>query len=49
MQLSLISPVLIVLTPHKRPHIREEWAWTLEREMVVQRVRTRLYRSASVG
>ena len=48
-QLSLISPALLVLTPHKRPHVREEWGWSIEREMVVQRVRSRLYRSRNVG
>jgi hypothetical protein len=49
MQLSLISPALLVLTPHKRPQIREDWGWTLDREMVVQRVRSRLYRSGNAG
>jgi SAM-dependent methyltransferase len=42
--LSLISPELLVLTPHKRPVLRHEWGWALVEEMVVERVRTRLYR-----
>ena len=44
-QLSTIADQLLVLTPHKRPQIRGEWGWELTNEMVVQRVRARLYRS----
>jgi len=44
-QLSTIGTRLLIITPHKRPTIRPEWGWELEREMVVQRVRSRLYRS----
>lgn len=47
MQLSLVGDRLLVLTPHKRPEIRREWGWALEGERVVQRVRSRLYRSDS--
>ena len=43
-QLNRIAPALIVLTPHKRPHLREEWGWQLEDEFVEARVRARLYR-----
>ena len=43
-QLSLISSVLLVLTPHKRPHLRPEWGWELTGEIVVERVRARCYR-----
>lgn len=43
--LSRIGDSLLILTPHKRPEIRESWGWGLTREMVVQRVRSRLYRS----
>lgn len=46
-QLSLIGSALLILTPHKRPRIRREWGWELTNEMVVQRVRSRLYRSLS--
>jgi hypothetical protein len=44
-QLSLVSPDLLVLTPHKRPVIRPEWGWTSAGETVVERVRSRWYRS----
>ena len=47
MQLSLIGDRLLVLTPHKRPVIRAEWGWALEGERVIERVRTRVYRSTS--
>ena len=46
-QLSLIGNSLLIITPHKRPQIREEWGWKLTSEMVVQRVRTRWYQSLS--
>ena len=44
-QLGLIAPDLIVVTPHKKPEIRREWGWRLEDEFVAARVRSRLYRS----
>jgi SAM-dependent methyltransferase len=44
-QLSCIGDRLLILTPHKRPLIRPDWGWEREHEMVVQRVRARLYRS----
>ncbi|MCI0392360.1 MAG: class I SAM-dependent methyltransferase [Acidobacteria bacterium] len=43
-QLGLISDRLLILTPHKRPELNPEWGWTLEDEMIVDRVRARLYR-----
>ncbi len=46
-QLSRLAPALLVLTPHKRPHLRPEWGWTLAGEMVVERVRIRLYYPSS--
>ncbi len=42
-QLSQIAPQLLVLSPHKRPVIRSDWGWRLREELVVQRVRVRLY------
>jgi SAM-dependent methyltransferase len=42
-QLSEVSENLLVITPHKRPMIRESWGWELQEEMVVQRIRLRLY------
>lgn len=44
-QLSLASKALLVLTPHKRPILQPAWGWTLERESVIERVRTRLYQT----
>jgi len=44
-QLSCIGDRLLILTPHKRPRLRDEWGWALEHERVVERVRLRLYRS----
>jgi len=43
--LSQISGTLLILTPHKRPEIRPEWSWTLQQETVIERVRSRLYRT----
>lgn len=43
--LSLTSPALLILTPHKRPEMRPAWGWELAQEKVVERVRSRLYRS----
>jgi hypothetical protein len=48
-QLGRIGTRLLILTPHKRPQIRADWGWELEREMVVERVRSRLYRSVTVA
>jgi SAM-dependent methyltransferase len=45
-QLSVISPALLVLTPHKRPTVRPDWGWRLAGEFVWARVRARWYRSA---
>jgi SAM-dependent methyltransferase len=46
-QLSRTAPALIVLTPHKRPNLREAWGWRLEDEFVEARVRVRYYRSTN--
>lgn len=42
-QLALLAPIFLVVTPHKRPEIREEWGWTLRDELLIDRVRTRVY------
>ena len=47
LQLSMISPALLIFTPHKRPVIRDEWGWALAGEFVVQRIRARLYNSTN--
>ena len=40
-ELALISPRLLILTPHKRPILR--WGWTLIDEFLHNRVRARYY------
>ena len=45
-QLAPLAPRLWIVTPHKRPLLQAAWGWTLEAEMVVERVRVREYRSA---
>jgi hypothetical protein len=42
-RLGLISDRLLVVTPHKRPAIKSEWGWTLEDELIIERVRARNY------
>jgi len=42
-QLQYWTKTLLILTPHKRPHFKPHWGWTLDNEMVKQRVRARLY------
>ena len=42
-ELAQIAPQLMILTPHKRPILREDWGWRLHEEILHQRVRARLY------
>jgi 2-polyprenyl-3-methyl-5-hydroxy-6-metoxy-1,4-benzoquinol methylase len=42
-QLAQAAGQLLVLTPHKRPAIREDWGWRLTHERVGERVRARVY------
>jgi SAM-dependent methyltransferase len=42
-RLGSISNRLLVVTPHKRPAIKSQWGWTLEDELVIERVRARIY------
>jgi SAM-dependent methyltransferase len=44
-ELSLIAPSLLLIMPHKRPVLRPAWGWALTDELVVQRVRGRLFRT----
>lgn len=44
-QLKYIGRKLVILTPHKRPEIKEKWGWTMKDEFVHDRVRARLYES----
>jgi SAM-dependent methyltransferase len=43
-RLAEIAPRLLILTPHKRPEIKAAWGWALEDEVVIERVRARVYR-----
>ena len=43
-RLAELGPRLLILTPHKRPELKRAWGWELERELVLERVRARLYR-----
>lgn len=43
--LAQIARRLVILTPHKRPHLEERWGWQLTQELVVDRVRARHYLS----
>ena len=47
LQLSLVGRSLLVLTPHKRPHLRPQWGWDLVGEHVLERVRSRYYQHTS--
>lgn len=43
-QLSRIAPSLLILSPHKRPHLNPAWGWTCTHQIVIERVRMWLYR-----
>ena len=50
MELAIVAPAMLILTPHKRPVIRKEWRWNLEGEQLFSsgepqyvRVRARVY------
>jgi len=42
-RLAAISPLLVILTPHKRPDIKPAWGWRLIEEVLDSRVRLRQY------
>jgi SAM-dependent methyltransferase len=45
-QLSRISDALLILTPHKRPHLKPDWGWMLGPVVLEAKVRARLYHKA---
>lgn len=47
-QLSLIAKSLVIITPHKRPSLKTEWGWEFQDEVLLERVRSRLYDSTQV-
>lgn len=46
-QLSRSAPHLWILTPHKRPHLSPHWGFALTDEVVLERVRARVYARTS--
>lgn len=44
--LSRIARSLLILTPHKKPILRQDWGWQLIGERLTDRVRCRFYRSS---
>jgi SAM-dependent methyltransferase len=48
-QLSRSTPLLLLLSPHKRPQLKPAWGFALESELLVERVRARLYRRVFPG
>jgi SAM-dependent methyltransferase len=47
--LSEIAPSLLLIMPHKRPVLRPAWRWTLREEIVIHRVRARLFAGRTTG
>jgi hypothetical protein len=45
LELAQVARQLLILTPHKRPIIRESWGWSPIGELIEERVRARLYAS----
>lgn len=41
--LAMLAPTLLVITPHKRPQLRDAWGFRLAGERLHRRVRARLY------
>ena len=41
--LARITDRLLILTPHKRPEINPAWGWNCAGEILIERVRARLY------
>jgi SAM-dependent methyltransferase len=44
MELAQLAPRMLILTPHKRPEIKPGWGWDLEDEILLDRVRARVYK-----
>jgi len=36
---------LLIIGPHKRPYIKDTWGWILEKEIIIDRVRSRHFSS----
>lgn len=44
-KLTQICDKLLIISPHKRPQIKEEWGWELENEVIIDRVSSKLYKN----
>lgn len=44
-QLSQIADSMVIITPNKRPELKAEWGWIWLDEIIVERVRSRLFYS----
>lgn len=44
-QLSQIADSMVIITPHKRPELKAEWGWIWLDEILLERVRSRLFSS----
>lgn len=42
--LSCVSDNLVIISPHKRPIIKDDWYWELSNEVLIERVRCRYYK-----
>lgn len=42
-KIAQISNQLLILSPHKKPEIKEEWGWILDEEINIDKVRIRLF------
>lgn len=43
--LARLTDRLLILTPHKRPELNPAWGWDRDKEILIERVRARLYTS----
>jgi SAM-dependent methyltransferase len=46
-ELGAIGADLLIITPHKRPEIRQSWGWEKVGENIIERVRIRRYRRSA--
>jgi ubiquinone/menaquinone biosynthesis C-methylase UbiE len=44
-QLSIVASSMMIITPHKRPQLKQTWGWSQQDEFVIARVRARLYQA----
>lgn len=44
-KLTQISNQLLIISPHKKPIIKNEWGWLIQDETIIDKVRIRLYKN----